>query len=251
MSTRGPGVLNSIESFISKTQEITSPDELLEFFVKYIDNIGFEYVAFFMLAENNNYTKKVEDGLLYFNFKQEWMDCYREKKYLEHDPMVELSKTASRPFQWFLDKEKNYNLNEKQQELVNDMHEHGFKTGLVCPVFLPGGRLIHCALATQRTVLDLSESDMIEIGYLCHQIYNRYTELNREKNVAKVISLSQRESDVLHWAAMGKSNSTIADILGISPHTVDTLMRRCFKKLDVSNRTSAVLKAVSSGLISP
>lgn len=251
MTTDTPRFLNNIEGFINKTQEITSPDELLEFFVKYIDDVGFESVAFFMLAENNVYTRKVEDGLLYFNFPQDWMDHYRDKKHLEHDPMVELSKTVPRPFQWFLDKKKNYHLNERQQEIVNDMHEHGFKTGLVCPVFLPGGRLIHCALATKREVLDMSEVEMIEIGYLCHQLYNRYTELSRDKNVAKAITLSQRESDVLHWAAMGKSNGTIADILGISPHTVDTLMRRCFKKLDVSNRTSAVLKAVSTGLISP
>ncbi len=36
---------------------------------------------------------------------------------------------------------------------------------------------------------------------------------------------SNREHAVLGWAARGKGNGVIAEILGISDHTVDTLMR--------------------------
>jgi LuxR family transcriptional regulator/LuxR family quorum-sensing system transcriptional regulator CciR len=51
------------------------------------------------------------------------------------------------------------------------------------------------------------------------------------------------------WLARGKSKSVTADILEISPHTVDTTVRRIFRKLGVSDRTSAVMKAVNSGVI--
>ncbi len=36
---------------------------------------------------------------------------------------------------------------------------------------------------------------------------------------------------------------------GISVHTVDTIVRRIFRKLDVADRTSAALKGVAYGLI--
>ena len=49
--------------------------------------------------------------------------------------------------------------------------------------------------------------------------------------------------------AQGKSNGVIADILSISPGTVDTYLRRIFEKLDVTDRTSAAVKGVSMGLI--
>ena len=61
--------------------------------------------------------------------------------------------------------------------------------------------------------------------------------------------LSSREKEILDWVARGKSNSVIAEILEISPGTVDTYMRRIYVKLDVSDRTSAAVKGVGMGLI--
>jgi DNA-binding CsgD family transcriptional regulator len=61
--------------------------------------------------------------------------------------------------------------------------------------------------------------------------------------------LSSREKEILDWVARGKSNTVIADILEISPGTVDTYMRRIYEKLDVSDRTSAAVKGVGLGLI--
>ncbi|MEX0367477.1 MAG: LuxR C-terminal-related transcriptional regulator [Ruegeria sp.] len=43
----------------------------------------------------------------------------------------------------------------------------------------------------------------------------------------------------------------MADILLLSPHTVDTLVRRIFSKLDVADRTTAAIRGVGAGLILP
>jgi DNA-binding CsgD family transcriptional regulator len=50
---------------------------------------------------------------------------------------------------------------------------------------------------------------------------------------------------VLH----SKSDAAIADKLHISVHTVDSHMRKIFRKLEVNNRTMAVVKALTLGLI--
>ncbi len=47
------------------------------------------------------------------------------------------------------------------------------------------------------------------------------------------------------WVTRGKSNSVIGSILGISASTVDTYMRRIFRKLDVTDRTSAAMRAIA------
>ncbi|MEM9263540.1 MAG: helix-turn-helix transcriptional regulator, partial [Pseudomonadota bacterium] len=63
------------------------------------------------------------------------------------------------------------------------------------------------------------------------------------------ISLSERESQILRWVARGKSNASVSQILGISPNTVDTYMRRIYDKLDVADRVTASLRGVALGLI--
>ncbi|MEL7541544.1 MAG: helix-turn-helix transcriptional regulator, partial [Pseudomonadota bacterium] len=63
--------------------------------------------------------------------------------------------------------------------------------------------------------------------------------------------LSPREKEVLSLVAAGLSNNFIADRLGISENTVDTMLRRVFAKLSVNNRISAVLKGIGCGLILP
>ena len=62
-------------------------------------------------------------------------------------------------------------------------------------------------------------------------------------------ALTRREVEILVWIARGKSNVDIAQILGISPHTVDTYCRRVMSKLDTSSRTTAAVRASQSGLL--
>lgn len=61
--------------------------------------------------------------------------------------------------------------------------------------------------------------------------------------------LSERETEVLNWSAMGKTVEDIATILSISPQTVRVYLKRIYSKLEVENRAHAVSRAISLGLI--
>lgn len=58
-------------------------------------------------------------------------------------------------------------------------------------------------------------------------------------------SLTPRESEVLSWLAKGKTNRDIADILGMSPRTVNKHLEHIFEKLGVETRAAAA--ALASG----
>ncbi|MBJ7552697.1 response regulator transcription factor [Marinomonas spartinae] len=53
------------------------------------------------------------------------------------------------------------------------------------------------------------------------------------------LDLTERESEVLHWLANGKTNRDIAQILEMSPRTVNKHLEQIFPKLGVENRTAA------------
>ncbi|MBB5704005.1 DNA-binding CsgD family transcriptional regulator [Ochrobactrum daejeonense] len=70
------------------------------------------------------------------------------------------------------------------------------------------------------------------------------------KDVATVASLlTPREIDCLRWAANGKTDGEIAEILSIARWTVVTYLQNAKIKLNCSNRTSAVATALSLGII--
>ena len=60
----------------------------------------------------------------------------------------------------------------------------------------------------------------------------------------KLPGLSRRESEVLSWVAHGKTNSEVANILGISRRTVDTFLSRTYQKLGVETRMAAVMRMI-------
>ena len=62
-------------------------------------------------------------------------------------------------------------------------------------------------------------------------------------------ALSAREAQVLRLVARGLTNADIGRELFISEATVKTHLLRTFSKLDVDDRTAAVTKAMSHGLI--
>ncbi|GLR24988.1 response regulator transcription factor [Limnobacter litoralis] len=53
------------------------------------------------------------------------------------------------------------------------------------------------------------------------------------------LGLTERESEVLNWVANGKTNREVAEILGMSPRTVNKHLEQVFSKLGVENRTAA------------
>ena len=66
---------------------------------------------------------------------------------------------------------------------------------------------------------------------------------------AAVPTLSAREVAVLSHAAQGRTNAAIGALMHISETTVKTYLARAFDKLGVSDRTSAVRRAIDLGLI--
>jgi NarL family two-component system response regulator LiaR len=66
---------------------------------------------------------------------------------------------------------------------------------------------------------------------------------------AVVEPLTERELEVLRAAARGLTNKAIGVLLDISDRTVQGHLRRIFEKLNVANRTEAVVKASQLDLL--
>jgi DNA-binding NarL/FixJ family response regulator len=71
----------------------------------------------------------------------------------------------------------------------------------------------------------------------------------RSNEHPETIELTSREQYILNLVSLGLSNQEIADDIEVSRYTVETHIRRLYRKLAVSGRTKALHKAKSMGLI--
>ena len=90
---------------------------------------------------------------------------------------------------------------------------------------------------------------LIEPG-VASRLLDRFAQLSRQATQASSNdTLSERETEVLQLMAHGSANKAIATLLSISESTVKTHVSNIFQKLEVGQRTEAVTKAMSMGII--
>jgi DNA-binding NarL/FixJ family response regulator len=72
-----------------------------------------------------------------------------------------------------------------------------------------------------------------------------------EKGIAdRFDTLSEREREIFQLVAEGHSSKEIAELLSVSPATIETHRAHVLQKLDVHNTAELVLYAVRRGVIS-
>lgn len=105
-------------------------------------------------------------------------------------------------------------------------------------------------LGPHSMVLDGNEP-RIEVTFVGHtgpsEALLQLREVDRtppEAVLHRELGITLREAEVLLWLARGKANKDIAEILALSPRTVNKHLEQVYHKLGVENRTSAATLAI-------
>jgi two-component system NarL family response regulator len=72
---------------------------------------------------------------------------------------------------------------------------------------------------------------------------------NPALSLSRGASLTEREKEVVRGMARGLTEARMAEAMALSPHTVHSHLKKIYRKLDAKNRSEAVLKAHSYGVI--
>ncbi|WP_322515828.1 response regulator transcription factor [Rhodopseudomonas palustris] len=130
----------------------------------------------------------------------------------------------------------------------------GFRLDLPKP-WLDWLEQVHSGLAQPKTPMKASllRNDELRLQYMGKLGPNEFllrlardTSTESATEFSAEFGLTSRESEVLAWLAKGKTNRDIAQILGLSPRTVDKHLEQIYAKLGVENRTAAAAIATSA-----
>lgn len=179
-------------------------------------------------------------------FSEEWLALYDDEEFRKTDPIPKRVMEFGSLMTWRDAMAWKPN-SQEQQAYIDQMLAHGLECGFGLPLYARSARDAYASFDFERHISDVDPESVGLVRSLAQAGHQRISIL--VERASAVPSLSDREIEVLQWAALGKSNSSIATILNLSPDTVKTYSKRIYAKLEVTERVGAVVKALKLGLV--
>lgn len=239
--------------------------EVRSVFQGIIENYGFSSFGFMDASKPWE-----DDPLLVTTHNPKWIDTYRSENFLFTDPCLDAAKRTNLPFNWG-DIKLPPVLGKRKPGAVKTMEaarDFGVLEGLTIPVHYCDqlGRRYSsvCALFWKDKLtaffanLKFNRVRMhVIILYMMQRLVELYAleksvdpRFERNGDQDPIWNLTDREKEVLKWAALGKTADETADILVCSRKTVEAHIQNAMVKLGATNKTQATVQAIYQGLIS-
>lgn len=188
------------------------------------------------------------DSYFAFHNLPEWWDkTYPEKNYVHIDPFAQMGLKKTGPYRW---SECYDNLTPAQEAMIADSKAHGLKFGINFPMHGAKGGF-GVVLFGAQSDFELLPDDSIFLEILARYSYDQISKILGEPAEIAQLTLSERERDILTLVAQGKTNWEIGAILDLSEYSVRDYLKDVSKRMQTSNRTHSVTRAIQLGLILP
>lgn len=188
---------------------------------------------------------------LHHTFTARSLSAYIDKQYQRIDPILRMTMGGLRPVDWATARK----LHPDSEPLFSAATQlgHGLD-GVTLPLATPPRRLALLAIQADVPADEwpaYRRWHLRDFQLLANLFHAALLESDEERQPAGdgAKALTHRETEVLGWAAAGKSYWEIATILGISERTVRFFMTNARRKLNVVSNSQAVAQAVRRDLI--
>ena len=186
--------------------------------------------------------------LLVLTYPESWIKHYTSENYFAFDPVVRRGFASAIPLDWdTLDQKAPYT-----KKMFGEAAEAGLgKHGMSFPIRSANGSPALVSITSNAGDREWKEDKILiarDFQILAHYMHGKFNKLFGIVQDYK-IRLAPREIEVLQWAAEGKTNDDIATILNLSERTVRLYLDTARHKMNCLNKTHAVAKAMSLGMI--
>jgi LuxR family quorum-sensing system transcriptional regulator SolR len=231
------------QDWLHSFAEAKTEAALLDLLAKAASELGYDYCAMGMrmpLPLSNPRT------VMFSNYPQAWQQRYQSEQYLRIDPTVAQGLTSTRPMLW------SEALFASSRPLWEDARAHGLQVGWAQPTHDLKGVASLLTFARSGEAIGRSEfhANAQKMHWLAQAAHAALANIVAARpDGIGAVKLTEREVEVLRWAADGKTASESAEILAISERTVIFHIDNALRKLGAVNKTAGVLKAAMLRLI--
>ncbi|MGX7877107.1 autoinducer binding domain-containing protein [Mesorhizobium sp. ORM6] len=234
--------------FLDEVDGAAHAEQLFDLLSAFALNCDCPWIAYGCLTPDQNFFKP---GRRYpavmLNYPHEWQERYFEMGYDKIDPIIKTSRKRAGAFRW----SEVYNhasTTEDERHFFDEAATFGLRSGISVPLHGADGSfsIVSFARPLDR---EFKNRAVTYLQLAAFQFYQRAAKFINAGGVEEIPYLSPRENECILWTARGKSSWEIGNILGISINTVNFHIKNVLRKLDVSSRTAAAIKAVNLRII--
>jgi LuxR family transcriptional regulator, quorum-sensing system regulator CciR len=240
-------LLDDVQTFVREANRVTEEKELQDLLASFVRELGFDYFA---LVHHVNIDQTSRNGVVFlFDFPDNWVDLINKRHYFIDDPVHLACQKSAVPFTWG-EVPKLVALTDRQKEMLDASHRAGLGDGFTVPIHIPGEYPGSCTFSTRlgrelpREVLPAAHYVGAFAFEAARRVAQRKAVERGRQQAGGHPKLTRRQLDCVVLAGRGKSDRDVAQILGMSHHSVHQHMEDAKRKYDVATRMQLIVRAL-------
>lgn len=237
-------MFSRVDAFVRDVRNLKTEDELAQAIGEVASDLGFR---FFALTHHVDVRKSSEAVRLH-NYPSGWAEWFDDQNLGGADPVHRASNLTSVGFAWSSLGEL-IALTPDDRKILDLARREGIGDGFTVPAHVPGEAHGSCSFATERG--KPFRDDHLPLAQLVGAFAfesARCIRRLREQSLP-LPRLTERQRECVVWAARGKSDWEISQILGVSHETVIQHLKQARERYGVGKRTLLAVHALFDGTI--
>lgn len=236
-------MFDRVEIFVRDVRKLETEGELAEAIGAVTAELGFRYFALTHHCD----VRRSSDAVRLHNYPDGWAEWFDAQSLGVSDPVHRASNLTSVGFAWSKLPEM-IALTAADQHILDLARREGIGDGFTVPAHVPGEAHGSCSFACARGEPFRDEHlQLLQlVGAFAFEAARR---MRRMRHPIPPVRLTDRQRECVMWAACGKSDWEIAQILGISHETVIEHLKHARERYGVGKRTLLAIHALFDGTI--
>jgi LuxR family quorum sensing-dependent transcriptional regulator len=231
--------------FLSRCGAGRSIDSIVDDFQATVRQFGFDVSA---CGAWTGVGQQVMNRFYFVDWPAPFLDRYMARDLMARDPVVLSAKRRIAPFLWG-ELRPQWERTPQVAETLALADEYGFIDGYAVPIHGPAGYQGLVSLAAKVPV-QLEPAELGALHLMALTVHERCRVAHGFGVLSRAVpALTDREAACIRWAADGKSDAAIGELMGISRATAHFHVESVKKKLGVKSRIQAVAILVLMGEI--
>ncbi len=239
--------MSCLEQAISNLNRAQSAEQAFIVFSTAMQDFGYDRLSYTLCTDHPSLGLPKQHGLS-TSYPEDWMRHYKGNNYLRVDPVVRELLKLRQPFFWddIIEAEDK---DSPSYTLMREAEDAEITDGIGIALSTPYGETTGVGIARSTRLNEKHDYDLLaKIYFLTVCFHETYRDLLSR---AEVYNLTEKEKEVLCWAAEGKVDDDISILMNVSFNTIRFHWKNIFKKLNTFNKVHAVSKALRLKLIVP